>query len=314
MNDPGLFLIYDLAVPALSVILLGFALFVGVSNRRRPSILVDCFIMALVGVRIVQVLVANYDLDTYWALITGFGFIPARFIAEVGPPWAPYSWTAHFWTPFTHAVLHADGVHLFGNGIGLFIFGRAVAWRLGGKGFLLLFFLAAAVGAAFHMAFEFYSVVPLIGASAGAMGLMGATFRFVPRAEDRLKALFWPDKKLRQIPLLGIRDVLSDSRSRFYVVICFVIYPVGLIAYFLGTSGNVAVMGHLGGFVFGFFGVSYFDRHLPVSKPEQTGKTNTEAMPESLPMRLLRALAVLMMVVGIFIGFVGYYLQLLVDW
>lgn len=314
MNDPGLFLIYDLAVPALSVILLGFALFVGLSNRRQPSILVECFIMALVGVRIVQVLVANYDWDAYWTLISGLAFISARYIAEVGPPWAPYSWTAYIWTPFTYAILHWDGVHLFGNGIALFIFGRTVAWRLGRKGFLWLFFLASAAGAAFEMAFDFFSTVPMIGASAGAVGVMGATFRFVPRAEDRLKALFWPDKKLRQLPLLGIRDVLSESRSLVYVVTCFVIYPLGLIAYFLGTSGNVAVMGHLGGFVFGFFSFPYFDRHRPIPKLEQNGETDIEVVLESVAMRLLRALAILMMIVGIIAGIVGYYLQALIVW
>ena len=299
----------DLAVPAWSVFLLGIALIVGLSNMRRPSILVELFIMALVGAHIVQILVATYQSENYLNFVLRFGFIPARYVAEYGQPWAPGGWSAYLWTPFSYAFLHQDGLHLFSNGLALFIFGRTVAWRLGGLGFLLIFAVASAAGAATYMIFNWGGTTPLIGASAGAFGVLGATFRFVPRASDRLKALFWPDEKLQQLPLAGIWELVTEGRSLVYILLCFIIYPLGLIALLAGTSGNVAVTAHVGGFVFGLFGIGYFDRRRPAFRPERPDETEAGTKTESSWLKVLRVIAVVMMVVGIILGAVGYYLQ-----
>jgi len=300
---------FDLTFPAWSVFLLGMALIVGLSNKRRASILVELFIMALVGAHIVQILIATYQPEYNWDFILRFGFIPVRYVAEYEQPWAPGGWPAYLWTPFTYAFLHGDGSHLFSNGLALFIFGRTVAWRLGGLGFLSIFAVASAAGAVIYMIFNWGSTTPLIGASAGAFGVLGATFRFVPKADDRLKALFWPDEKLRQLPLAGIWELVTERRSLVYILLCFIIYPLGLIALLAGTSGNVAVMAHVGGFAFGVFGIGYFDRRRPVFQPARPDETEADTKTESPRLKLLRVTAVIMMVVGIILGIVRYYLQ-----
>lgn len=112
MPDSDLFLLYDLAIPALSLILLGIALLVGGSNHRRPSMFVALILMVLVAVRILEVLVSNADMDVYWDMVMSFGFVSARYLPDVGPPWGIAGWLAYLWTPFTYGLLHADGFHL----------------------------------------------------------------------------------------------------------------------------------------------------------------------------------------------------------
>jgi membrane associated rhomboid family serine protease len=297
----------EASILAWSLIFLGIALIVGLSIKRRESILVDLFIMALVAIHITQILVATYQPLDYSHFLLRFAFIPARYIAEYGQ-WAPGGWPAYLWTPFSYAFLHGNGLHVFSNGLALFIFGRTVAWRLGGLGFLAVFAASSAVGAITYLIFNWGSTQPLIGASARAFGVLGATFRFVPRADDRLKALFWPDQELRQLPLAGVWEMVTERRSLVYIFLCFIIYPLGLIALLAGTSGNVAVTAHVGGIAFGVFGMGYFDRRRPAFQMEQPHGEDTDTKTEPFGLKVLRVIAVILMAVGIILG-VNYYLQ-----
>lgn len=305
-------LISIFAIPALSVFLLGIALVVGLSNKRQPSILATIFIMMLVSVHIVQIVLAIYQPAIYRKLFLTFAYIPMRYVAAYEPPWAPGGLLAYLWSPFSSALLHTDGPHLFFNGIGLFIFGRTIAWRLGRMGFLLVFAASSVAGAVAHTVFYWGSTVPAVGASAGVFGAMGATFRFVPKSDDRLKALFWPDEKLRQLPITGILELVTERRSLTYVLLCFVIFPLGLTALIAGISGNTAVIAHVGGFALGVFGIRYFDRSGRLPQPERPVETEFGQKAEPRGLKMLRALAVLMMVAGILMGILGYWLPALV--
>ena len=301
----------ELGLAALAVILLALALYIGVSNRRRPSVAVEWFILGLVGMRMVQLVMIVQVPELYLRVEAALAFFPFSYYLYFGSPLGALSWLSYLWTPFTYALLHADGIHLFTNGVGIFIFGRVVAWRLGAGGFFWLFALSSASGALFHLVLEFATATPMIGASAGAMGLMGATFRFVPGTKDRLKSLFWPDETIRQAPVYDTSRLLKERRGWSYVLLCFLIFPVGLIAYFLGTAGQVAVMAHLGGVLFGYFGFKRLDRrcldlhslnHVPVV---------TSKKKEGLAMKFLRGLAIFMFGAGLLMGVFGYYLQAL---
>ena len=302
-------LISEFALPAWALVGLGIAIIIGLSEKRRASIFVDLFILALVGIHLAQILIAIYRPEQYTEFILRFAFISTRYVAEHSQPWAPGGVLAYLWTPFTYALLHSNGPHLLGNSMALFVFGRAVAWRIGGFGFLLLFAAASAVGAIAHLIFYWGDTTPLIGASAGVFGVLGATFRFVPKSNDRLKALFWPDENLRQLPLAGIGEMVRERRSLVYILICIIIFPLGLTALLAGTAGSVAVMAHVGGFAFGVFGFGYFDRRRLVFQPAGSDETKVDEKQESLGLRLLRIIAVIMMILGIFLGVVFYYLQ-----
>lgn len=297
----------EYVIAAVSVGLLAVSLVVGLSAGRRPSISVELGILALVVIHFVLMLFLIYQTRLYTEIRLRLAFIPLRFAYIYGPTGAPGGAIAYLWSPFTYALLHANGWHLFSNGLALFIFGRTVAWRLGAAGFYGMFALSALAGAALHFLFYFYDPAPVVGASAAAFGIMGATFRFVPGVKDMLQALFWPDAALRDVPIIGMWSVLSHRRSLTYVLICFLVFPLGVLALFTGNSGDVAVMGHVGGLAFGYFGFGFFDRRRPVTRGAGPVAVS---QPETRGPKLLRALAVVMLVVGMAMGLLGYYFQL----
>ena len=297
--------------PAVAIILLSIALVVGLSEKRRASIFLGLFILALVCTHILQIFIFTQQQQLYRHFISLFAFIPMRYVAEPVPQWAPGGWPAYLWTPFTYSLLHFNGTHLFNNCLALFIFGRTVAWRVGMVGFVSLFFLAGAAGAFLHLIGNWGSNVPLMGASAGAFGILGATFRFVPKADDRLKALFWPDETIRHLPLSSFGELFSERRSLVYILVCITIYPLGVIALLAGTSGNVAVLAHVGGFVLGLLGIGYFDRRKSDVQSSFLDEIGGAKQSQSLGMKLLRFIAFVMMIVGLILGVLTYYLPFL---
>ena len=70
------------ALPAWAIFLLGIALIVGISNKRRPSISVDLFILAVIGAHILQILFYTHLPQFHRYLIFLLGFVPARYFAE----------------------------------------------------------------------------------------------------------------------------------------------------------------------------------------------------------------------------------------
>ena len=77
------------------------------------------------------------------------------------------------WTPVTYMFLHAGFGHLFGNMIGIFFFGPRLEHRLGGKGFLTLYFVAGIGGAFFESVLAlFVGPVSMVGASGGVFGIL----------------------------------------------------------------------------------------------------------------------------------------------
>ena len=282
------------------------AITIGLMKNRRASLTVGFLIVALVAAHILR-LMSLSDPGFHDQLIGLYAFIPSRYAPWSFYDWAPGGLLAGIWSPFTYIFLHGDGSHLFGNCVALFVFGRCVAWRIGTWRFLLLFASAGAAGAFVHLIFSWQDPTPLIGASASGFGVMAATFRFVPRTQDRLKALFWPDETVRDAPLASLREILSERRSLVYIFICLIIYPLGLLALIYGAAGNVAVTGHFGGFAVGLFAFAVFDR----KRPEAPGGVTTEEISEakqveSWGLRLLRIGFILLIIVGV-AGGLSYY-------
>jgi membrane associated rhomboid family serine protease len=283
------------------------AIIIGLMKNRRASVAVGFVIVALVVAHIVR-LMSLSDPGFHDQLIGLFAFIPSRYAPWSLYDWAPGGLLAGLWSPFTYTFLHGDGSHLFGNCVALFIFGRCVAWRIGTWRFLALFACAGAGGAFVHLIFSWQDPTPLIGASASGFGVMAATFRFVPRTQDRLKALFWPDETVRDAPLASLGEILSERRSLVYMFICLIIYPLGLLALIYGAAGNVAVTGHFGGFAVGLFAFGLFDRKRPTAPVSVTTEATSEAkQAESWGLRFLRIGFILLVIFGVATG-LSYYL------
>jgi len=146
---------------------------------------------------------------TYW-----LGLIPAEVLVRP-------------WTPFTYMFLHGGVMHILFNMLGLFFFGPRLEERLGGRGFLGLYFVSGLAGAALSI------MTPhalIIGASGAVFGVLVGFAYYWPRA---------------QIYIWGILPV----QARVLVVIFI---TLSLWSAFSGNSGGVAHFAHLGGCAGGF--------------------------------------------------------------
>ena len=87
------------------------------------------------------------------------------------------------WTIVSAGFFHASWMHLIGNAWFLWIFGDNVEDTLGRKHFVLLYLAALVAGNLAHLAVEWGSPIPLLGASGAISGLLGAYLVLFPRAK-----------------------------------------------------------------------------------------------------------------------------------
>lgn len=81
----------------------------------------------------------------------------------------------------TALFLHGSFLHLFGNMLFLWVFGRGVEERLGGRGVLALFLAGGVAASLGYIAFHPESTEPMLGASGAIAALMGAYLVLQPR-------------------------------------------------------------------------------------------------------------------------------------
>lgn len=173
--------------------------------------------------------------------IQTFGLVPARYTTPHGT--IILSSLALFLVPvFTSMFIHAGWLHLIGNMLFLFVFGRSIEDRFGHGQFLLLYFLCG-VGAAFtDVMFNVGSQVPTIGASGAIAGILGAYLISYPKARITtlipLLIIFWTIR-LPALLVLG-----------YWFLIQF-IAGYQMMAIETTTGGGVAWWAHVGGFLLG---------------------------------------------------------------
>jgi membrane associated rhomboid family serine protease len=188
-------------------------------------------------------------------LVTRFAFIPARyshtFLAthDIDP--------GNFFdraVPFvSYMALHNDFTHLAINSLWLLAFGPIVARRFGGPLFLAFFLICGITAALAHLAFNWASPMPVIGASGAISGLMGAGMRLLPTqapwavpGDDHLTPLF-----SRQIII-------------FTLIWMALNLVAGLTGFGLGgEQGQIAWQAHMGGYLAGLLLTGPFDRLRP---------------------------------------------------
>ena len=84
------------------------------------------------------------------------------------------------WTLVTSIFLHADFNHLLFNMFALFFFGSYLERLLGSNRFLIIFIAAGIVGNLGYLVTASNSMIPAIGASGAAYGLMGTLVILAP--------------------------------------------------------------------------------------------------------------------------------------
>lgn len=142
-------------------------------------------------------------------------------------------------TLVTSMFLHASFMHLGGNMLFLWIYGDNVEDTIGHIPFLV-FYLACGLGAdVFHIASNFRSAVPTVGASGAIAGVMGAYLVLFPKAKIDIALILVVIFKVFTLPawvVLGLWMVMQ-----FF----------GGFAAGSDVGGGVAYWAHIGGFVAG---------------------------------------------------------------
>ncbi|GAB5375852.1 MAG: hypothetical protein AcusKO_23140 [Acuticoccus sp.] len=186
-----------------------------------------------------------------------FAFIPARYTGE----WSvlPGGLGADIWTFVTYALLHGSTMHIIiTNAVWMLAFGSAVARRFGTARFLLFSALAAAGGAAVHLAFHPGEAVPVVGASAAIAGQMAGAARFVfdpngPLVFRSTSDTFYRRRRRASSARSPTRRRWSSSSSSLSSI------WASASARHVGEVMPIAWEAHIGGFLTGLFTFRLFD-------------------------------------------------------
>ena len=192
-------------------------------------------------------------------------FIPARFGSDiVGIPGGDIA-ALTSWVSYT--FLHGDFTHLLINLMWMMAFGSAVAKRIGSVRFVVFSLLCSIAGAAVHLASNYGSIIPVVGASAAISGQMAAAIRFVFGAGERgLAAMMHGDAA--KAPLSSIAQTLTNPGVLIMIGVWLglnLLFGLGIIS--MGQGDNpIAWEAHMGGFVAGLFSFGLFDRQNGISQ------------------------------------------------
>ncbi len=207
-----------------------------VPHGRRSTVTV-LLIAACVLVFLYELTLRGRALDLF---VERWGVVPALVLPALGGVQAPHGALV---TLVTSQFLHAGFVHLGGNMLFLWVFGRAVEERFGSVLFLAFYLV---VGAAAALAQTFVlgprDVVPILGASGAIAGVLGAYFVSYPRAWVTVLApilfFFWAF------------DLPAVLVLAFWFVTQF-FNGLATITHASQAASGVAVWAHVAGFVLG---------------------------------------------------------------
>jgi membrane associated rhomboid family serine protease len=233
-----------------------------VAARQRP-VVTHVIIGLCVAVFLYELTLRGAALDRF---VERWGAVPSLILAALsGDPRVPRT---DLVTLFTSQFIHAGFLHLGGNMLFLWVFGRAVEDRLG-RGLYLAFYLLA--GALAGLAQVLISgpgeSVPLVGASGAIAGVLGMYFISYPTAWVRVLVpvlfFFWA------FDLPALLVLAFWFASQFFL-------GVAAITRASSATDNVAIWAHVAGFVVGAIAAKV----LP---------TTRTALPHGRPAGLKRA-------------------------
>ncbi|HKS96880.1 MAG TPA: rhomboid family intramembrane serine protease [Terriglobia bacterium] len=173
-------------------------------------------------------------------LVKLYGIVPARYINLQGNVVLKSGGLVSI---FTSMFLHGGWLHLLGNMLFLFVFGRSVEDRFGHLKFLVIYFLGGFGGAVLHIFLNTGSPIPSIGASGAIAAILGAYFVSFPRA--RISTIIWVIFFLWRMELPAVL-ILG-----YWFLFQFVSGYTQWLSIQSGTAGGVAFWAHVGGFICG---------------------------------------------------------------
>ncbi len=217
------------------------------SPTREPFLKAPASVVALIGVLIaahIARVFAPAAMSEH--ILTEYAFIPARYASHAVDAGSVLDRAIPF---VSYMFLHADATHVIINCLWLLAFGAVVARRFRTALFFLFFAICGVAAAVTHLAFNWNSVDPVIGASGAIAGLMAAGVRMLS-----ISAIRAPETPARLLPVLA-PQVLMFSALWVGMNVLFGIVGMG----FIGESNAIAWQAHLGGYFAGLFLAGPFD-------------------------------------------------------
>jgi membrane associated rhomboid family serine protease len=202
--------------------------------RRHLAVATYALILACIAVFLWQVSLGprgEHNADLAYGMVPAVLFgeaeLPARL--QLIPPWAML---------FTGMFLHGSLMHLLGNMLYLWIFGRGVEEALGAPRFLALYLVAGVVAALTQAMTDPSAEVPMIGASGAIAGALGAYVVLYPRGNVAVFVWF----------LIFIRVIMVPAL--LMLGLWFLLQLLSALSAESGEPG-VAFWAHVGGFICG---------------------------------------------------------------
>jgi membrane associated rhomboid family serine protease len=176
-----------------------------------------------------------HALETAQAFVLEFGLIPCRLMNLCA---FPDDQPAPLFTIFSSMFVHAGFLHVGGNMLYLWIFGKNVEDTLGHTRFTLFYLLSGVAAALAQVLASPASEVPMIGASGAVSGVLGAYLILFPQSRVLTLVIFGFFWRLVNIPAVVVLG--------FWIVLQIL---NGLGSF--GEAGSVAWFAHIGGFFAG---------------------------------------------------------------
>jgi len=153
-----------------------------------------------------------------------FGLVPALVVQ--------HGW---IWQIVTYSFIHFGFWHLFGNMLGLWMFGASIEGSWGTRRFLELYFIGVLGAAITTVAFSYAHILgnptqPTIGASGGVFAILIAF------------GVLFADNEIMLIPFPFL------IKAKYFIGILI----VATLALAMMGGGNIAYVAHLGGLFFGW--------------------------------------------------------------
>jgi membrane associated rhomboid family serine protease len=142
-------------------------------------------------------------------------------------------------TLLTSMFMHGGWLHLLGNMLFLFIFGDNVEHRMGPIIYLGFYLIAGLVAALAQILVSPNSPIPTLGASGAISGVLGAYIVLWPQNRVTVLVLRFYPMQVPAIVAIGLWALLQFVNG------------FGQIAVSEETSGGVAYLAHIGGFLAG---------------------------------------------------------------
>lgn len=142
-------------------------------------------------------------------------------------------------TIVTSMFMHAGWMHIIGNMIYLWAFGREIENAMGPVRFAIFYLIGGIVAMSAQILGDPFSRIPSLGASGAIAAVMGAFLITFPRDRIRTFVFFFIFFRITQIPaalLIGFWFLIQ-------------VFNVGAVAQV--RTGGVAYLAHIGGFLFG---------------------------------------------------------------